>query len=132
MAGRDATRPCVSARTELAKRGRDRTRGFLTQLMATDAVDVTHARTPDLARDVLRDIGYTAEVLRRRHLHHRVLIARRIIVRRRCLVRRRHRRRFELLAGLAATLWQINGPEAPHPDLLVHFLGRVGIALAPL
>ena len=84
-----------------------------------------------LPRDVLRDVGRAAEILRRRHLHHRVPVDRRIIVRRRRLVRRRHRREIELLAGLRAHLGRIDQPVAAHPDLVVRSR-QVGDDVAPL
>ena len=43
----DAAHPRLLARLELAERGRDRARRFLPELMAADAVDVTHALAPD-------------------------------------------------------------------------------------
>ena len=60
-----------------------------------------------------------AEILRRRHFHHRVPVDRRVVVRRRPLVRRRQRRVIELLAGLRAQLGRIHQPVAAHPDAVV-------------
>ena len=104
---------------ELAKLRRDGARRFLPELMAADAVDVAHALAPSLARDVLRDLARTAEILLGRHFHHRVPVDRRIILRRRPLVGRRHRREIELLAGLGAHLRRVYQPKTAHPNLVV-------------
>ena len=119
LSGGDAAHPRVRTGLELAELRRDGARRFLPELMAADAVDVTHALAPGLARDVLRDIGRAAEILLRRHFHHRVPVDRRIILRRRPLVGRRHRREIELLAGLGAHLRRVHQPIAAHPDLIV-------------
>ncbi len=108
LPGGDAAHPCLGAGLELAELRRDGARRFLPELMAADAVDVTHALAPGLARDVFRDIGRAAEIFLRRNLHHRVPIDRRIILRRRPLVGRRHCREIELLAGLGAHLRRVH------------------------
>src|SRR5436189_6415399 len=81
MSGPNAAHPCFRAGLELAKLRRDGARRFLAELMAANAVDITHALAPGLARDVIRNIGRAAEILLRRNFHHRVPVDRRIILR---------------------------------------------------
>ena len=119
LAGRDAARPCLFARFERAELGGDGPGRFLPELMAADAIDVAHLLAPSLTRDVGGDIGRAAEILGRRHLHHRVPVHRRIIMRRRALIRRRHCREIEAVAWLAAHLWRIDETVAAHPDLII-------------
>ena len=119
VAGRDAARPSLRARLERTELRRHGARRFLSELMAADAVDVAHLLAPPLARDVLGDVGRAAEILLGRHLQHRVPVDRRIVLGRRALVRRRHRRKVEVLAGLAAHLGRIDEAVAARPDLVV-------------
>ena len=119
LPGGNAAHPCILTRLELAKLRRDSAGRFLTELMAADAIDIAHALTPDVARDVLRDVSGAAEILFRRHLQKRVPVDRRIIMRRRPLIRRRHGGEIELLAGLGAHLGRIHEPIAAHPDAVV-------------
>src|SRR5262249_44176507 len=86
---------------------------------AADAVDITHALAPELTRDILRDVGRAAEILLRRHFHHRVPVDRWIILRRRPLVGRRDRREIELLTGFGAHLRRVHQPIAAYPDLVI-------------
>src|SRR5262249_57303160 len=69
------------------------------------------------------DIGgyvtLTAELVGVRDLHHRVPVDRRIILRRGGLARRWHRRKIEMLAGLAVDLGGIDEAIAAHPDLVL-------------
>src|SRR5258707_1153569 len=67
----DAAHPCFLARFEFAKGTRDRAGGLLAKLMAADAVDIVHPLSPDILRDLFRDIGSSTEILCRRNLHHR-------------------------------------------------------------
>src|SRR5262249_11336506 len=63
LSGADAAHPCLRAGLELAELRRDGARRFLPELMAADAVNVTHALAPGLARDALRDIRRAAQIL---------------------------------------------------------------------
>src|SRR5262249_60144857 len=83
LAGGDAASPRFRARLEVAEGGRDRARRLLPELMAADAVDVRHPHAPEVLRDVLRNVGRTAELRRRRDLEHRVPVDRRVEFRRR-------------------------------------------------
>src|SRR5262249_26875959 len=67
LSGRNAAHPCLRAGLEVAELRRDGARRFLPELMAANAIDVTHALAPGLARDVLRDLGRAAEILLRRN-----------------------------------------------------------------
>src|SRR5262245_17359414 len=107
LTGSDAARPCFLAGLELTKLCWDSARRFLPQLMAADTVDITHALPPKLARDILRDIGRTSEILLRWHVHHGIPVDRWIILRRRSLVWCRYRCQIELLARLGAYLRRV-------------------------
>ena len=100
--------------------------------MAADAVDIVHPLAPDILRDLLRNIGAAAEILRRRDLHHRVPVDRRVIMGRRRIVRRRNRREIDLLAGLGAQLGRIHEPVAADPDGVVHVRRQVRDHVASL
>ena len=104
LAGRDAADPGVCAAVELAELRRDGARRFLAKLMTSDAVGVVHALDPGLARDALRNVGVSAEVLGRRNFHHRVPVDRRVVVRRRFRIGRHHRGVIDGLARLGDQL----------------------------
>jgi hypothetical protein len=132
LARGDAAHPGFLVRFEFAEPARDRARGFLAKLMATDAVDVIHPLAPYVLRDLLRNLRAAAEILRRRNLHHRVPVDRRVIMGRRRLVWCRNRREVELLAGLGPQPGRIHQPVAADPDCVVHVRRQVRDHVAAL
>src|SRR5262249_26015181 len=111
---------------------RDGAGGEVAELMAADALAALERADPFDLGDIGRDVTLTAELVGARDLHHCVPVDRRIIHRRGGLTRRRHRRKIEMLTGLAVDLGGIDEAIAAHPDLVLGLGGgRGGAPRAP-
>ena len=119
LAGHRAAHPRLGRRGELAEGGGDRARGFLTQLMTTDAAVVLHLVEPRRLRNGRRNLSVLAELVFGRDVQHRVPVDCGVILCGGGVVRRWRRGEIHQLSGSARHLRTVDETVAAHPYVVV-------------
>src|SRR5258707_359531 len=121
MAALGAPNPGVLAGFEIAKRGRDRARRQLSDLMAADARAVLDRGQPLLLIYAGRYAVLAVELAVIPDLHHRIPVNRRIVLGGSGFIGRPDGGEVEMLTRLAIDVCGINKAVAAYPDLVFGF-----------